>query len=307
MSTKARSFRHVAVAGVLAVTVAACGGDDSSSDTLLPDIANQGGVSVSEDGDGNVVVGGAAAGSVSVMAEPGKAWAEADGQRFEYEASGSIGYECIISSDLVSVNYQTGGGHNLMVRLANQGDGWFGSIAFTPEGEPSSPIVAYGADIPGGGEPGLSDSAFSFEGSGTRVEDFDLVNATEIPIKVAANCESAGDPVVAVGGEEFVFSASGAQSVECEIAEDNVSVMINRLASDDQNLQISGRVESVGWLGNVTVMSGDHQYQATFPNDTGLFEVDGQTVTYDGPFLHTLRSDPDSEEELPGTAMATCG
>lgn len=162
--------------------------------------------------------------------------------------------------------------------------------------------------MPGDGELGLGDGVMSFEGTASRVEDFDVANATDVAIKIAVNCAPpGGDPTATVAGRDFVFGIAGAQSFDCAVSEENVEIMVNRLSADQTNLQISARIDNGDWLGNVSITADNDMYTATFPTGAGTFTVDGQDVTYEGTFIHSLVSDRSVEEEVEGTATAACG
>lgn len=292
--------RRLAGACLLGVIVVSCGGlpdvvfdpdsEEAQSEELL--------------GDLGAATSGAEAGPVTLTPDPGQTWAEVDGERIVYQAAGSLHYECEIGDDRVSVNYQTPEGHDLNIMLGLQDDGWYGTGTFKPAGDE---IVQYGFSIPQDGTIGLGEDTMSFEGISSRMVDFEAQDATDVDTKVGVNCGLAGgNPTATIGGTELVFAMSGAQSINCEISADNIDVQVNRLSLDDLQLTFDARSESGDWFGLVSVIAGDDDYLGVVP-ENGTLQIDGQKVTYEGSFVHTSDADPDLEEELDGTATATCG
>lgn len=281
----------------ITLLVSACGAGVSDSEDL--------GEAVFGEDPAATFSGGGEAGPLTGTAEPGQAVVDVEGEQIVYEAAGSLFYTCDVTADRISINYQTPEGHDFTIQASDQGDGWIGSISFNPaEGDT---IVGYGAQIPTDGTLGLGDNAISFDGTASRIEDFDFETQRDVEASIAVNCEPpGGNPTVTIAGTEYVVPLSGAQSVTCEVAPGAVEVMINRLSLEDRQLQISVRTEGDNLLGIVVLTEGDDEYLATMPLDGTGLEIDDGTVTYSGPFVHTSATDASLEEELEGTATATC-
>ncbi len=300
-------------AAIAALVIAGCGGGGGEA----PDPSESGGgggePTASEQSAGGEGGGGGASsatiGPATLTADPGSAWAEVDGGRLEYQASGGVAYECTVSGDRVTVNFQTADGHDLLAQGGKQGEDWFLNLAFKPG---RGQEIQYSASSTGGdGSFGISDGALSYEGKVERIEDFDVANATKVDAQVAVNCTSAGggsggdgsggsDPTATIGGQSYTFALSGAQSVTCEVAPDNVTVRINRLAIDGTQLEVDGRQEGDKWLGAVVVYTSDGNYTSPMAIDGTGLTIDGSSVQYEGSFKA-----PDGSE-LDGTVSATC-
>jgi hypothetical protein len=283
---------------VIALLAASCAGGVSESDDL--------GEAVFGEDPSETFSGGGEAGPLTQTAEPGQAVVEVDGERIVYESTGSQFYTCKVTEDRVTVNYQTPEGHNFSIQASMQGDGWIGSISFNPaEGDT---IVGYGAQIPVDGSLGLGDGAVSFEGTASRIEDFDFETQRDVSALIAVNCEPpGGNPTATVGENQFVFELSGA-SITCEVSDETVQVYINRQV-DNLDLQIDLRTESQGLIGGVSIVDGEDNYYAVIFSGDGTDEglvIDGSTISYEGTFVHTSSVDPDLDEELEGSATATC-
>ena len=243
--------------------------------------------------------GGSTVGAPTLSADPGSAWAEVDGTRLEYMSSGGVAYECTVADDRVIINFQTPDGHDLLVQGAPQADGWILNLNFKPG---RGDKVTYGTtSTRGDGTFGVGDGAISYEGKVDRIEGVDIANATKVDARVAVNCASAGgDPTATIGGQTYVFALSGAQSVTCEVAPDRVTVRINRLALDGEQLEIDGRQEGDKWIGAIAVTTNDGTLVSPMaPDGTGL-TLDGSNVEYAGAF-----KTPDGST-LDGTASVTC-
>jgi hypothetical protein len=298
LSTLAPRVRLWAVVGTL--VIAGCGGGGSGAET--PAGGDGGG------GDAQPTAGeqngedrsGATVGAATLTADPSSAWAEVDGGRLEYRASGGIAFECTVADDRVIVNFQSGDGHDLLLQGSNQTGSWILSLTF----KPGDKQIQYGAStVSGAGSFGISDGTVSYEGKVDRIEDFDLANATEVDARVAINCASAaggGDPTATVGGQEYLFALSGAQSVTCEVAPERVEIRIDRLGIDDTQLEIDGRQEGDRWIGAAVVYTSDGSFTSTFLEDGTGLTIDGSSVEYAGTF-----KGPDGGE-LDGTASVTC-
>jgi hypothetical protein len=299
-------------AGIATLVVAGCSGGAEAPDLneggagdsqpTTGDTGAGGDGGTSGDGGGGVTIGAA-----TLTTDPGTAWAEVDGGRLEYAASGGVAYECTIADDRVIVNFQTADGHDLLVQGAPQGGTWILNLNFRPgQGDD----VGYGTtSTRGDGTFGIGGGALSYEGSVDRIEGVDIANATKVDAKVAVNCAPAGggdsaggggDPTATIGGQAYEFALSGAQSVTCEVAPEGVTVRINRLALDNTQLEIDGRQDGDRWIGAVVVYTADGQYVSPFPQDGTGLTISGSSVDYAGTFKA-----PDGSE-LDGTAAATC-
>lgn len=307
MPTARPRFRRIALIGLYALVLAGCGGgsDEVTPDADAPSSASAAGEGQALPNPATAVPSAGEAGPVTLTSGPGESWVEIDGVRSVFQAAGTVHYECIVEAERASINYQTNDNNNMTLHLALQPVGWVGNgtIALAENSN-----VSYGVQMPGDGELGLGDGVMSFEGTASRVEDFDVANATDVAIKIAVNCAPpGGDPTATVAGRDFVFGIAGAQSFDCAVSEENVEIMVNRLSADQTNLQISARIDNGDWLGNVSITADNDMYTATFPTGAGTFTVDGQDVTYEGTFIHSLVSDRSVEEEVEGTATAACG
>ena len=291
-------------AGIATLVIAGCGGGGGEA----PVPADGGGGNAQPTPDSQDAAGGngggGTVGAATLSADPASAWAEVDGGRLEYQASGGIGYECTVTGDRVTINFQTADGHDLFAQGARQSDDWIISLTFKPGGGQQ---IQYGATSTGAsGTFGISDGALSYEGKVDRIEDFDLANATEVDARVAVNCASAGgesgggDATASIGGQTFAFPLSGAQSVTCEVGPERVEVRINRLALDNTQLEIDGRREGDRWIGAAVVYTSDGNYSAPFQEDGTGLTIDGSSVEFAGTFKA-----PDGSE-LDGSASAAC-
>lgn len=272
----------------------------------MPDSDDALGEAVFGEDPSDTFSGGAAAGPLARTTDSGQAVVDVEGDQIVYTASGSQFYTCEITTDRITISYQTPEGHNFSVQASDQGDGWIGNVSFNPaEGET---IVGYGAQIPTDGTLGIGDNAISFDGTASRIEDFDFETQRDVEASIAVNCEPpGGNPTATIGGTEYEFVLSGA-NISCAVSDEMVEVYIDRQV-DDLHLQIDLRPEGDGVIGGVNVIDGDDSYYATIwsgdGSDQGLV-IEGSTVTYAGTFVHTSSVDPDLEEELEGSATATC-
>lgn len=285
-------MRTLIVAGALVVS--ACGG---ALDGAL-DGENVFGTPPPTNEDGTFDIGAGDAGPVTVTADPAQTWVEVEGERYVYDAIGTIHYECLISDDRVSVSYQTGNGHDLLIQGSVLDQGWLLNLNFTV-GEQTN--IAYGATLPGDGSLGLGDGQLSYEGPIDRVEDRDILNPTIVDASIAVNCSvPEGEPMAVINGVEYVISMVGAASVVCEVSADAVTVQINRLIEDGTNLDIGVEMQDGGWFGHVAVTTPDDHYLAKdSPNPVGL-TVSGSTVTYEGTF------EGDVVGEVEGSVVVDC-
>ncbi len=319
MQHAVRALMICAVAATMAV-VAGCGGggnDDASkfapasgaSDSPAGDDGGSSGAT-EPSGSNAAPTSDAAArpsGDVSVSAGAGEAVVEADGDTLTYASSGSIYYTCDVGSDRIQVNYQTASGHDLLIRASYREGAWGGSITFSPGGGEN---VRYSATLPKDGELVAGDGVLRYTGNTTfTVIGQDLETARDVAATIEVNCGSGGEDATAeIDGQTFTFPASGAQSFDCEVSADAFSVTINRLAVDNLQLSLEARQDAGagGWLGNVTVISGDDTYTSTLSADGEGLEVSGSTITYSGTFKHNTKTNRSLNEEVDGSAMVTC-
>ncbi|MGB7861361.1 MAG: hypothetical protein WBM90_12760 [Acidimicrobiia bacterium] len=278
----------VAVFAVLALVVSACGGgggDDSGlGDDVFGGIGDAAGENQDSDGGGGVP-GAGEAGPVTGTADPTTAWVEVEGQRFEFEVPGSVHHQCIIGEERVTINYQETETGSLLIQGQNLGDGWLLSLTVAAGGS----NVSYGGSLPGDGSLGIDGSSLSYEGPADRVEDYDIVNATEVDISLAVNCTPPGDGITAtVGGTEYQVQFSG--SVRCEITDEMIEVAIGDARAQggalDAELQMGAIRDGDGeWFGSATVRTADGtSYTSEMSAEGDLPTVDGLTISYEGTF-----------------------
>jgi hypothetical protein len=301
--------------GVMLFAAACGGGSDDDSDDQQAQPTAQSEPTATTAGDDDVEPTASAddgassdegsSGDVAVTAGPGQTQVDVDGQTILYESAGSIYYTCDIGSDAIQVNYQTGEGQDFLLQASRQSGDWAGSLTFKEAS--AEPGEGYGATLPADGDLQVGEGALSYVGTVTRTTDFGGGDSEDLEASISINCESAGgDASAEIGGETFVFPASGAQSFECEITDENTfRVQINRLSLDGLQLTFDGRPEGDGVIGNVSIASGDDRYTATlFGSPPEGLAVEGSTITYTGPFEHSV--DREVQGEVEGTATATC-
>ena len=141
------------------------------------------------------------AGPVTVTADPTTAWVEVEGQRFEFQVPGSVHHRCSIGDDRVAINYQQTETGDLLIQGSDMGDGWLLNLTVAA----GDSNVQYGAVLPGDGSLGMDGTSLELRGSGwTAVEDYDIMNATEVDMRLAVNCAPPGDGIeVILGGTEY--------------------------------------------------------------------------------------------------------
>ncbi len=282
--------RAIALAFAFGLIAAACGGGGGSASSSQP-AATPG---------PSAATGSTKVGTPTLDADPGQAWVQVDGERLDYEAAGSIYYECTIDDDKIIVNFQTPGGHDLSLTGSTISNTLNVRTTFTDGGGSN---ITYGGTLTRtpGGKLGIGDSQLSYEGPVSRTNRSDPTNPRQVDAKIAVNCTSSGDdPTVTVDGESFSVPIAGAQSVTCDVAPGDIDIMINRLATDDLQIQISVRTESSGLLGAVSLVTADGSYIGTIPLDGEGLVIDDNTVTFDGTFTTPDGADVD------GTAEVTC-
>jgi hypothetical protein len=242
---------------------------------------------------------------LSVSAAPGQAVVDVDGKNIVYESAGSSNYTCDIDSERIQVNFQTAEGHDLLIQGGLINGELRANITFTEGGDELN--RNHSASSPNDGELQIGDDALRYEGTVAILEDFDIETSRDVDAGIEVNCATAGgDPSAEIDGQTFVFEISGAQSFDCEITDENTfEVRVNRLGLDDLQLSFDGRPEGDGVIGNVTIISGEDTYIATLfgVQPEGLV-IEGSTITYTGPFEHTV--DRESQAEVEGSATATC-
>lgn len=295
-----RSRHATTFVSALAVGVAlsGCGGggaDDGADDGAPADPG-----AVAEAPQENEAAGVVELGEPSLTADPGTAWAEVDGERFTYESAGSLAFACDIGPDRVQVNFQTSEGRDLLLQAVRQGDAWTGQLTFQPGGGQN---LQYSASLPAAADPlVIGEEALGFEGTATRIEDFDAAGADEVEAAVAVNCAlAAGEqPSAVVDGTTYTFSPSGAQSFDCSVTAENLEVRINRLARDGLQLEVSARQEGDQWVGAVVVITPEATFTSTLPPDGSGLTVGGASVDYEGTFTGGPGGD------VAGTVSVTC-
>jgi hypothetical protein len=316
-----RTHRTRATAIVVAlsmVVMGACGGDDddAADPAGSADVADDATAAPADDvgssdaGDtpdvggtddpasaGSDAGGAVQLGEPSLTADPGQVWAEVDGERLEYTMADSMNVECMVGADRVTVNLQANGHDFLLQGSAQTGD-WFLDMTFAPGGD----NTRYGADsMSGSGTFTVGDGMLSYEGTVSRVVDFDVQNAEDVEARVAVNCASpGGDPTAEVGGESFVFPLSGAQSVTCDVGPEALEIRINRLAIDGLQLELQGTFDGERWVGSATIYTNDGNYSSPLPTDGTGLTIDGTSVAYEGTFASPAGDD------VEGSVSVTC-
>jgi hypothetical protein len=241
----------------------------------------------------------------STLPPPGSARVEVDGKVYTLEASGSIHYSCEVGDDEIRVNFQQTEMGDLTIQGSTLTGAWGGQLTFA-EGDDN-----YGATIQGTEGLATSDTAVVYTGTFTHRTYSDPANTNDVQGTVAVNCDTggaggSGEAMAEIGGRTLVFPASGAQGYECQVGPTNVLVRVNRLASDDTQIEIQASQQDGQWLGNVYVISGSDRYNAIIPADGTGLEITGTTLKFAGTYAQTSESDPSSEQEVTGTASVTC-
>ena len=293
-----------AAAASLALIVIACGGGgdgvadivgDGLGEEVFEGVGQASGDVVSEE-SGSVEVG-----PVTQTADPSTGWVEVDGERHELEAVGSVNFRCEVLDDRITINFQqTTSGSDLTLQGSVFDGQWNASLTFAPE---DASNATYGATI--GVDPGalgIGSNEISYEGTMTRVEDFDLQNATEVQGSLAVNCADPGGGTTAdIGGETFVFPFSGASSLNCVVSDDEVAVLIGHNQPDFRQLQVDIRDEGGELFGAAIITAGENTYSSFVPPDGSGLTIDGNELTYDGVFTTS------TDEEVVGVISVSCG
>ena len=179
-----RRNRQIAMTLSLALLIAACGGGGGSENS-----AAAGG---SDDGEGTPFegIGDAAdnvelldAGPLTVNADPGHTWVEADGERTEFSNTDSEQLDCIVNDEQLSVIYRNEDGSEVRLNGLLLPGGWNLSLTITA-GQDS---VMNGASLRGGTF-GMEDVSVSYEGLVDIVEFGEVVS--QVDVVLAANCNS---------------------------------------------------------------------------------------------------------------------
>jgi len=289
---------NLAIAMALLLTVAACGGDADSEGGLGEEVF--GGIGEAsgdvDPGDGGSA-GATEIGAPTQSADPSTGWVEVDGQRYEFGALGSTHFRCDVMEDAITINFQqTTSQNDLSVQGSVVNGQWNASVTFAPSEESQ---ISYGASIGFDvGTAGMGDQAFSYEGTMTRVEDFDLVNAQEVQATIAVNCATpGGEPKAEVAGESLTFPFSGAGNLECDVSDETSYVLISH--SQPENIQLQVDIQEAFGVFHVT--SGDDRYESFVPEDGSGLTIAGSSLTYQGIFTGP------TGEELDGSVSVDCG
>ncbi len=239
----------------------------------------------------------------STLPPPGQARVEVDGQVFILEAAGSVHFACDVTDDEIRINYQETESGSLTIQASPVTGEWNGSITFAA-GDGN-----YGGSLPGLAGLAAGPEGVVYTGTLTYRTYSDPASGRDVEGTIAVNCDTAGgagEATAEIGGLTFVFPASGADSFDCEVTPTSFEVRINRLASEDAQIEIQGSQQSGEWLGNVYVISGTDRYNGIIPQDGTGLEITGTTVTFSGTFTQTSEADPSTEQEVSGSATVTC-
>jgi hypothetical protein len=281
---------------LIAMSLTSCGGGDEATD--VGSIVENGGDEQVDVGSGTGVT---QTGTPTLTAEPGQAWAEVDGERYTYNSAGSLYFICEVNAQGAQVNFQTNDGQDLSITAIPQGDTWQGNLAFKPGGGVE---IQFGASLPNDADPLIvGDGALSFEGTGTKITDFDLANGEDVEIALAVNCETPGggtDPTAVMGEDTYLFPLSGVQSLQCSIEPDRLDIRVDRLSIDNLQLEIGVRQEGGGWIGTVAVYTPEGTFTSPVSGDAPGLSIDGSTVSYEGTFTGGPAGD------VEGTVSITC-
>ncbi len=288
----------VVISIALLITACGGGGDGGAGEEVFEGVGEASGDVGSGDGGATAAV---EVGSVTQTADPGTGWVEVDGTRYDFEAAGSVHFRCEVSEDQIVINFQeTTSGSDFLLQGGVINGNWNASLTFVPGEED---LISYGATV--GVDPGtmgLDEQAFSYEGTLSRVEDYDIQNAEDVEGVVAVNCASpGGDPTAEVGGQSFTFPLSGAGSLECVVSDAEVRVLISHSQPEYLQLQIDIQDQGDELFGAVYVTSGDETYTSLVPPDGAGLTIDGAALSYSGVFATA------DGEEMDGSVSVTCG
>lgn len=290
-----------AIAMALLLTLSACGGDaeNAGSEGGLGEEVF-GGIGQAS-GDVDPGDGGSASateiGAPTQTADPSTGWVEVEGQRYEFEAIGSTHFRCDIMEDQISINFQqTTSENELSVQGSVANGQWNANVTFAPSEERQ---ISYGASIGfDTGTAGFGDTAFSYEGTMSRVEDFDIVNAQDVQATIAVNCATpGGEPTAEVAGESLTFPFTGAGDLECFVSDEESYVLISQ--SQPERIQLQVDIQEAFGAFNIT--SGENRYGSFVPEDGTGLSIDGSSLTYEGTFTGP------TGEEYDGSVSVNCG
>lgn len=235
---------------------------------------------------------------------PGQARIEVDGEAYVLQPSGSVSFTCEVDPEKITINYQQTSGGELTIQASMLDGEWLGNLTFAPTG-----LDNYGGQVSSEAL-AVEAGAMTFTGTVTHRSLSSPTDTREVEAVMAVNCGSGEGGAVAatadIGGETFVFPASGAQSFECEVAPTSFRVLVNRLSLEDRQIQMEGTRQSGEWVGGVYVISGDDRLNAALSADGAGLEIVGQTLTFTGTFTQTSQTDPGVEREVAGSASVTC-
>ena len=293
-----------AIAMALLLTVAACGGgadspgSEDSEGGLGEDVF--GGIGQAsgdvDPGDGGSA-GATEIGAPTQTADPSTGWVEVEGQRYDFEALGSTHFRCDVMEDGITINFQqTTSENDFSVQGSVVNGQWNASLTFAPSEESR---ISYGASIGfDRGTAGFGDHAFSYEGTVSRVEGVDIVNAQEVQATIAVNCATpGGDPTATVAGESLTFPFSGAGNLECDVSDEQSYVLISH--SQPERIQLQVDIQEAFGAFNIT--SGEDRYDSFVPEDGTGLTISGSSLTYQGVFTGP------TGEEVDGSVSVNCG
>lgn len=290
------------VVAALVLLIAACGGGSSESDQLGDEVF--GGVGEAsgdvDPGDGGSS-GATDIGPVTQTADPSTGWVEVDGERYEFEAFGSTHYRCDLSDDQVAINFQqTTSGSDFLLQGGVMNGQWNANLTFAPSSENQ---VSYGASIGfDQGTFGIDDQGISYEGTVSRVEDFDVVNAQDVEATIAVNCTApGGDPTASVDGQTFTFPLSGAGSLDCVVSDEGVQVLIGHSQPEFRQLQVDIQDNGGELFGAAHITTDEGTYTSFVPPDGTGLTIEGTSLSYEGVF------ETPSGGEADGSVSVTCG
>lgn len=286
----------------VALALAACGGGAEEVGDLGEDVFGDVGQAADDFESGDQGSSGRTeVGPVTQTADPGTGWVEVDGQRFDFAAFGSIHHNCEVADDRITINFQqTTSGNDFLLQGAALDGQWNANITFAPMSDDTA--VSYGATVGyDAGTLGIGDDAISYEGTLSRVEDYDIANAQDVEGKLAINCAAPGGGTTAeIEGQSFVFPLSGAQGLSCELSDEKVEVSIDHNHPEYLRLQIDVRQDGGQLIGGAHITSGDDNYDSVITGDGEGLTIDGSNLTYEGTFTTP------SGEEAEGSVSVFC-
>ena len=286
---------------VAALTMSACGGGSDEPGDLGAEVFDGVGQASGDiESTQPEAPSAAEVGPVTQTADPSTGWVEVEGERYEFEAFGSTHFSCDLLDDRITINFQeTTSGHDVTIQGSIFDGKWNANMTCAPDVEGQQ--VSYGANV-GLGTLGLDENALSFEGTTSKVVDFDLANAQKVPAVVAINCAAPGGvPTAEVAGESLEFPLSGASNLTCVVSDEGVDILISRTLPDRIQMQIDIDDNNGELFGAVHITFDDATYSSFVPTDGTGLTIDGQSVAYEGPFTTP------TGEEVEGSVAANCG